>query len=128
MSVVCLALGLAIVALGFLAVGSPDSFASILREVRTPAGLYFGAGSRVVLGVSLLLSGPRSSAPEILRILGFIFLAAGLAMPFVGLEAFRWSLDAFLSFGPWASRVWGIVALALGLLLAWAVAPKSCAA
>ena len=32
-------------------------------------------------------------------------------------------LDSFLSLGHWASRVWGMVALALGIFLTVAVAP-----
>jgi hypothetical protein len=125
---VCLVLGLSIAAFGLLAIGLPELFASILHEAQTPAGLYIGAGSRVVLGISLLLSGPHSRVPEILWVFGIVFLAAGLIMPFLGLAVFRWSLDAFLSLGPWAARVWGVVALALGLFLAWAVAPRSRAA
>jgi len=118
-------LGLTIAAFGVLAIGWPESFAAILRQAQTPAGLYFGAGSRVVLGISLLLSGPRSRAPEILRVLGLVFLAAGLAMPLFGLDAFRWGLESFSSLGHWAARAWGVVALGFGLFIAFAVAPSS---
>ncbi len=124
MSFVCFGLGLSIAAFGMLAIGLPESFAAILRQVQTPAGLYLGAGSRVVLGISLLLSAPSSRAPEILRVLALVFLVAGLAMPFLGLEVFRSTLEFFLSLGPWAARAWGGVAVGFGLSVAYAVAPR----
>jgi hypothetical protein len=124
-SFVCLGLSLSIAALGLLAIGSPESFAAILRQVQTPAGLYLGAGGRVLLGVSLFLSAPGSRAPEILRVLAQIFLVAGVAMPFLGLEIFRSILESFLSLGPWATRAWGGVAVGFGLSIAYAVAPRS---
>ncbi len=121
MSFVSLALGLSIAVVGLLSIAWPESFAAILREYQTPAGLYFGAGSRVLLGISLLLSAPSSRAPTTLRVLGVVFLVGGLVMPFVGLEVFRASTGSFLSLGSWAVRVWGVVAIGLGLSIAYAV-------
>jgi len=121
MSFVSLALGLAIAAVGILAIAWPESFAEILYQAQTPAGLYRGAGFRVFLGISLLLSARSSRAPAALRVLGVVFLVAGLVMPFLGFELFRSALESFLSLGPWAVRVWGGVALVLGLFVAYAV-------
>jgi len=117
-----------IAALGILGIAWPESLAAILRQVQTPAGLYLGAGGRVVLGISLLLSAPGSRAPDTLRVLGLVLLVAGLVMPFLGLEVFRSGLESFLSLGRWAARVWGGVALGFGLFVAYAVAPRSRAA
>ena len=125
---VSLALGLLIAVLGTLAVASPASFAALLREVQSPAGLYSGAAFRVILGISLLVSARGSRAPVTLRVLGVLFLAVGLVMPLRGLDPFRANLELFLSLGDGASRVWGIVALGLGLSLAYAVVPRTRAA
>ncbi len=121
MSFVSLALGLSIAVVGLLSIGWPESFAAILRESQTPTGLYFGAGSRVLFGISLLLSAPSSRAPTTLRVLGVVFLVGGLVMPFVGLEVYRASAGSFLSLGSWAVRVWGGVAVGFGLSIAYAV-------
>ena len=125
MAFVSFALGLSIAALGILAIAWPESFAALLREAQAPAWLYFGAVTRVALGVSLLLSAPSSRAPETLRVLGLIFLVAGLLMPILGLEFFRSSLQFFLSLDPWAPRAWGCVALGFGLSVVYAVSPPS---
>ena len=125
MSIVSLAYGLSIAAFGMLAIALPESFAAMLRQVQTPAGLYLGASGRVLLGISLLLSASRSRAPETLRVLALVFLVAGLVMPFVGLDFFRSAIDTFLSLGRGASAAWGVIALGLGLFIAYAVAPRA---
>jgi len=122
-SFVSLALGLLIAVFGMLAIASPESFNAILREVRTPTGLYLGASGRIVLGISLLLSAPRSRAPDTLRVLGLVFLVAGLLMPFFGLDSLRSAIDSFLSLGRGAAAAWGVIALGLGVFIAYAVAP-----
>ncbi len=121
MAFVSLALGLSIAVVGLLSIAWPESLAAILRESQTPAALYLGAGSRVLLGISLLLSAPSSRAPTTLRVLGVIFLVGGLVMPLLGLEVFRASAGSFLSLGSWAVRVWGGVAMGFGLSIAYAV-------
>ena len=121
MAFVSLALGLSIAVVGLLSIAWPESLAAILRESQTPAALYLGAGGRVLFGISLLLSAPGSRAPVTLRVLGVLFLVGGLVMPFLGLEAFRASARSFLSLGSWAVRVWGGVAIGLGLSIAYAV-------
>jgi hypothetical protein len=124
MPLVALALGLAIAVLGMLSIVSPDSLVAMLRHLQTPAGLYFGAGFRLVLGISLFLSAPGSRHPDILRVLGPVFIVAGLILPLFGLEFFRSAIDTFLSLGDWAAHLWGLVALVFGLFICYAVAPR----
>jgi hypothetical protein len=123
MKYVVLALGLATAALGVVGIGWPESLAEILRRFQSPAGLYIGAVSRIALGGSLLLCARRSRTPDTLRVLGVVFLVAGLVMPFVGLAFFEAAIDSFLSMGRGASAVWGVVAIGLGLFVAYAVTP-----
>jgi hypothetical protein len=127
-SFVSLALGLSIAALGVLGIAWPESLAGILRQFQSAGGLFLGASFRVALGISLLLSASASRNPETLRVLGVVFLVGGLAMPFIGLEFFRSAIDSFLSLGHGAAAIWGVVALALGLFVAYSVAPRSRAA
>ena len=123
MSFVALALGLWIAILGALAFLSPRSFGRILRRFTTTAGFYVGIGSRLLLGVSLFLSASDSNAPEALRFLGVLFFLAGLVMPLLGFGSFRSTVDWFFSLGSGAARVWGVVAIGMGLFIAYAVAP-----
>ncbi len=124
MPLVALALGLAIAVLGMLSIVSPESLVAMLRQLQTPAGLYFAAGFRLVLGISLFLSARGSRYPGILRVLGPVFIVAGLILPLFGLEFFRSAIDTFLSLGDWAARLWGLVALVFGLFIAYTVAPR----
>jgi len=124
-SIVSLVLSLLIAGLGIVGILSPDSFSEFLRQLQTPAGMYFAACVRLVFGISLLMSAMKSRAPDVLRVLGWVFVVAGLLIPVIGFENFRSVVDTFLALGGGAARIWGVVALALGLAIAYSVAPRS---
>ena len=128
MSLLSLVLSLSIACLGVLSIVSPDFFSDFLRHLQTPTGMYFAAGFRLIFGASLVLSAPKSRAPDILRGLGWLFLVAAVLIPVFGFDFFRSVIDFFLSLGPWAARLWGLVAMAFGLGIAYGVAPGSRAA
>jgi hypothetical protein len=121
MTLVALIICLLIAAVGALGVISPSRLLGVLRHAQSRAGLYAGSAVRVVLGVALFLASPTSRAPELIRILGVVLIVAGLITPFIGLKRFRRLLDWFQAQGSAFVRVWAIVALALGLSLAYAV-------
>ena len=125
MSFVSIALGVAIAALGLLAIAWPESLAGILRQFQSSAGLFASAGIRVTLGISLLLSASNSRTPATLRVFGVIYLVGGLAAPFLPLEVFVSTIDFFLSLGRGAAIAWGVLALGFGLFVVYAVAPTS---
>ena len=70
---------------------------------------------------ALVLAAPASGAPEVVRVLGLIIIAAGLLTPLFGVERLRrileWWSRPRLAF----MRVWAGIALVCGLLLAYAV-------
>ncbi len=123
MTWLALVLSLFIAALGALGVVSPSRLVGVVRYFQTPAGLYFAAALRVVLGVALFFAAPTSRAPELIRILGIVIIVAGVITPFFGLERFRKLLDWWFARGSIFLRAWAAIALALGLLLAYAVVP-----
>jgi len=55
------------------------------------------------------------------HVLGLIILAAGLLTRLFGVERLRRILDWWTGRGPAFTRVWGAAALAVGVLLAYAV-------
>ena len=123
MAFLVVAVSLFIVALGAVGVVAPQRLISHVKSWQSPAGLYTAAGIRLVLGVALLLGAPSSKAPDILRVLGIIAIIAGLITPLIGLERFSKLLNWWAARGSTFVRFWGCVAVAIGLLLIYAIVP-----
>jgi hypothetical protein len=121
MTVIALVFTLSVAALGALGVVSPALLINYVRYFQTPSGLYLAAALRVVMGLALLFAAPASRAPEVLRILGVFIIAAGLLIPFIGLERFRRFVDWWSARGSTFVRAWAAFALGFGLLLAYAL-------
>jgi len=123
MGLLALALCLLIVALGALGVVSPRRLLGVVRHFEGAAGLYAAAALRVMFGIALVLAAPTSRAPAAVRIAGWVILVAGLVTPLFGVERFRRLLAWWSARGPVFMRAWAGLALAVGLLLTYAVAP-----
>lgn len=123
MAVVALVLALFVASLGAVGIVFPAMLLDFVRRFQSPAGLYGAAALRIVLGTALLVTSPASRAPGAVRIAGAVILASGLVTPFFGVERFRRILDWWSSRGTVFLRMWGGIALAIGLLLAYAVIP-----
>jgi hypothetical protein len=123
MAWVAVTLSLAIACLGALGVVSPERLLATVRRFQTPTGLYVAAAIRVALGVALFVAAPTSRAPETLRVFGGVVVGIGLMTPLFGLARYRRLLDWWMSRGSGFVRAWAAIALAFGLLLAYAVAP-----
>ena len=124
MTIVVLVLSFLVAALGALGLISPMRLLEIVRQFQSPIGLYAAAALRVVLGGALFFAAPSSRAPKVLRILGIIIVVAGLFTPLFGVERFHRLLSWWSGQGAMFLRVWAVLALAFGLLLAYAVAPN----
>ncbi len=123
MALVVVVLGLFMGALGALGVVAPARLIAFVRAFQTPAGLYFAAAIRLVLGVAMFTAAPSSRAPDVLRVLGVFVFIAGMTTPFLGLERFGKLLDWWAARSPMFIRTWAAFALAFGLLLVYAVTP-----
>lgn len=120
-----LAIGMcvAIAVLGALGVVSPGRLFSILRNLQTPAGLYFASAFRVVLGVFLVLLAQSSKAPDLIRIIGVFAVVAGAVTPLVGTERIGRMVEWWTAKPDVVLRLWASIALALGVYLVWALVP-----
>jgi uncharacterized membrane protein YidH (DUF202 family) len=123
MTAIALVFSLLIVALGALGLISPSRVVRVARYFQTSAGLYFAGAVRLAMGVALFFAAPASRAPEILRILGLVVIVAAVITPFFGLERYRRLVDWWSARGPAFVRAQAAFALALGLLLAYALVP-----
>lgn len=124
MQLVALALGVLIAVLSAFSFVAPVRVLDIARTFDSRGGLYALAAIRLVLGVVLLLAGPGSREPEVLRFLGILIVVVGIITPFVGLERQRWLLNWWSARGLGFKRAWAAVGFAFGLFLVHVVAPR----
>jgi hypothetical protein len=121
MASLALALSLLIAGIGLIGIVQPAALFAFGRQFASPGGLYAAAALRLLFGAALWLAAPASRAPRALRIVGGLVVVAALLTPLVGPERFAAMLDLFAAQGPLFGRFWGLVALAIGLLLAFLV-------
>jgi len=115
--------GAVLVAEGIIGILTPSFLIWLAHLFVAPAAWYALAVVRVAIGVLLLSVAKNSRTPRALRVVAFVPLLAGLAIPFVGADqgrdfVQRWSLQE-----PWVIRLSAIPVVALGGFVAYACAP-----
>lgn len=128
MSIIVLTFGALLAAFGAVVVVLPDVLASFLEAASTATLIYVGSGIRLLLGVALLFSASTSRAPRTLRVFGVLFIAGSVFGPLLGVERVRDYIEWWMALGPGFLRGWGVIAVAFGASLAYAVLPRSRAA
>jgi hypothetical protein len=123
--VLALCISLLLLVQGLTGLAAPDVFAGVVRFMQTSPAIYAAAAVRVAVGIVLLRAASASRLSIFLRILGGFVLLGGLLTPFVGKQFAEVILDC----GSWQGfalvRLFAAVSLVLGLVTAYAVAPKS---
>ena len=121
MTVVVLLLSLFVAAMGALALLTPGLGNALAEMFRGGSGLCAATAIRLALGGGLLWVAEISRAPTTLRLFGGLILLVGIITPLVGLKWHQRMIDWWLSAGTTLQRVWGAVALALGVFLIYAI-------
>lgn len=111
---------LSIICIGLVALIAPDRFLATAEYTVTPKGLYVIAALRVIFGLVLFGAASASRLPKTLRVFGLIALIAGLTTPLLGVERARGIFNWSSIHGTGLIRVWGVIALAVGGLIAYA--------
>jgi len=109
---------------GLIGLTTPDVFAGVVRFMQTSPAIYAAAAVRVAIGIVLLQAASTSRLPIFLRILGGFVLLGGLLTPFVGRQFAEVILGWWSSHGSALVRLFAAVSLGLGLVTAYAVAPR----
>ena len=119
------AIALCIAALGAVGIVIPSVLVSLCQPFATAVDWYWYAvaGVRAAFGVLLLLAAKGSRAPKSLRVVALIPILAALAIPLVGVERSRATMEWWLSQGPGVVRLTALPLLALGGFVAYACAP-----
>jgi len=112
--IIALTLSVLLTAFGAVILVYPEFLAGFVRILYATSALYIDAVFRVVFGAALYFAAPVSRASSVLRALGVLVLASGLARSALG-------VDAFQSIIQWKLNVYGGVFIAVGLIVwgAW---------
>jgi hypothetical protein len=110
--------------LGVVGLLAPNRLLETAQFTTTPTGVYVTAGIRLAIGVSLFLVAPQSRFPKILRVLGAFVFIGGIATFFIGSVGARAIASSTASYGTIVPRLFGVVALATGSFLAYAMSDK----
>jgi hypothetical protein len=125
MRIAAFLVAVSVVVVGIVGIVSPDTGTMIRRQYfATPAGLHAAAAVRVAMGLVLILAARVSRAPRILRALGAVMCAQGLAATLLGLDRAQAILE-WEAMHPVLLRAGATVALASGAFIAFAVAQSS---
>jgi hypothetical protein len=97
---------------------------SIASYFRRPGSIYVAEWIRIVMGVLLLLGGPYCRpefySQEIVRSLGVLIVAAGVAILLVGQKQLTLLIDWWLARPTLFMRLWSLLAVVLGGYLVFA--------
>ena len=124
MNVALSLIGLLIAAFGIAGMVAPSLLIEVGRMMSVEPAIYVVALVRIVVGAALFLAAPSSRAPIVIRILGGIIVAAGIATPFFGVERSLHVVDWLSRQGADFVRLVLILPVALGLFIAYALAPR----
>ena len=122
MRIAALLVALVVVVVGIVGIVSPESVTTVRRQYfATPVGRYVAGAVRVAMGLVLILVASVSRAPKILRALGAVMCAQGLAATLLGLDRAQAILE-WEAMHPMLLRAGAMVAVAGGSFIALAVA------
>ena len=114
--------GVLIAMLGLVGVAAPQKLIAIVQKVWTPhPGLYLAISLRLLLGVALLVAAPESAAPRALWVLGWLAVAAAVAIPCLGFSRTLRFIGWWTHRPPALIRAWSLAALVFGGFLVTAV-------
>jgi len=116
--VLTLCISLLLLVQGLTGLAAPDVFAGVVCFMQTSPAIYAAAAVRVAVGIVLLQAASTSRLPIFLRILG------GVLTLFVGRQFAEVILAWWSSHGSALVRLFAAISLGLGLVTAYAVAPK----
>lgn len=108
--------------LGLYGLVSSQGLAEFVSRWRSQRGLWIAATVRILFGIALWLVAPQAHAPLALKILAGITIAAGVALPILGVARFMAVLDWWLGLPIAVQKAWMGFAAVLGVFLLWAIA------
>jgi ABC-type uncharacterized transport system permease subunit len=106
------------IVLGLTGVFWPLGITDFAKWSFTSTGLYIAAGIRIVFGLILLIAANKTATPKVVRGIGAILVAAGLATLFLSAETTQRFASSWLENGEDRVRISACLPLLVGLFLA----------
>jgi hypothetical protein len=103
--------------LGLTGVLLPTALMDLAKWSFTPKGLYPAAGIRIVFGLVMLIAAGATATPKIVRVIGAIILAGGIATAFLSADTAQRLSSWWLENGEDRIRMTACIPLAVGLFL-----------
>ncbi len=100
----------------------PDKLTKlVMRVVDQDWGIYFAVVIRLVMGAALIVAAPVSRFPVVFEILGWIAIAAAVAIIFIGRERIAAIAAWFVRCPASLIRLWLLVGVAFGGFLIYGI-------
>jgi uncharacterized protein YjeT (DUF2065 family) len=112
--------GLLVAALGVGIVLHPAILTGMLRTIHKPLIFYLIGGIRATMGVIFLVWARSCHRPSIIITIGILLICSGVFVFVTPTAKLNRMIDFFLRRPDWIRRVWGLFAIAFGILIIWA--------
>ena len=112
-----LLIAILLIVLGLTGVLWPWGLMDLAKWTFAPKGLYPAAAIRIVVGLTLLLAAGATATPKIVRVIGAIIVAGGIATAFLSAETAQRLASWWLENGEDRLRITACIPLAVGIFL-----------
>ncbi len=120
MVIVVRLIGLMIAGLGVAILARPTLLSSLVAFFREGNRFYLVGALRLVLGAWLLLAAAACRLPGVVGVFGILTIVSGVLTIALGPTRLRAMADWWVARPAYVLQIWGVVAAALGSLLAYA--------
>jgi hypothetical protein len=120
MAVVVSLAGVAVAAIGLVGIAAPARLVALLATWRVLTGLPITLALRIAFGFLFIVASPDCRLPVLVRLVGLLELAGAAFLFALGSERLQLFVEWWLSRTPLFIRYWCAVALAFGILIAYA--------
>lgn len=116
--------GIAIAALGLLGLVSPSSYVRLGWFWAQSPGLYIAAVAQFVMGLVLLRAARSSRSPGGIAAVGVFAIVEAFLAPMLGFGRTQAIAKWWAGQTPGTLRLWGLIGLAIGVLVVVTVTPR----
>ena len=121
--IVVLAMGAAICVFAAWGVYAPQELMRLLKGIMEKDwAIHLAIAVRLAMGIALIFAAPESRFPLAFLILGWVAIAAGVAVALMGRQRLRRFINWWIErFSPAGIRLWLLFAIAFGGILIYGV-------
>lgn len=120
MAIFVTVIGTLIAGIGVFGFVAPKRLMGIIERFRSPAGLWYAVGVRLVIGILLVLAAADCRLPTFVNTIGIFMIVAVVVLPIMGQRRFNALIDWWTQRPSALLRLWTLVAGPFGGLLIYA--------